>query len=83
MKNFYWRYDTKIYKTKKEALKKIGSKKDFENVQDYFKAKRSITKEYYIQDGEFVCNKFDSETSEIRFDKLDASEFRVYEVYRG
>ena len=42
-----------------------------------------ITKEYYIQDGEFVCNKFDSETSEIRFDKLDASEFRVYEVYRG
>lgn len=42
----------------------------------------SITKEYYISDGEFVSEPFDTETSTLHFDKLDASEFRVYELKR-
>lgn len=40
----------------------------------------SIVKEYYIGDKEFVSVPFDTETSSLHFDKLDASEFRVYEV---
>lgn len=43
----------------------------------------SITKEYYISDGEFVSVPFDSETSTLHFDKLEASEFRVYEVKKA
>lgn len=48
MKNYKWRYDTKLYRTKKEALKKIGKKEHWANVQEYFRAKRSITKEYFF-----------------------------------
>lgn len=43
----------------------------------------TIKKEYYISDGEFVSVPFDSETSTLHFDKLEASEFRVYEVFRA
>lgn len=39
-----------------------------------------ITKEHYIDDKEFVSSPFDNETSTLHFDKLEASEFRVYEV---
>ncbi len=42
-----------------------------------------ITKEYYIDGDEFVSVPFDNETSTLHFDKLDASEFRVYEVKRA
>ena len=41
-----------------------------------------ITKEYYIDEDEFVSVPFDTETSTLHFDKLDASEFRVYELKR-
>ena len=47
MKKHDWRYDTRIFKTKKEALKAVGSKDQWSDVQKYFRAKRSITKEYY------------------------------------
>lgn len=40
----------------------------------------TITKEYYIDDDKFVSVPFDNETSSLHFDKLDASEFRVYEL---
>ena len=43
----------------------------------------SIQKEYYIEDDEFKSNAFDTETSTLHFDKLDASEFRVYELKRA
>lgn len=39
-----------------------------------------ITKEYYIDGNEFTSTKFDTETSTLHFDKLDASEFRIYEL---
>lgn len=39
-----------------------------------------IIKEYYIDDDKFVSVPFDNETSSLHFDKLDASEFRVYEL---
>ena len=39
-----------------------------------------IKKEYYIDNGEFVSMPFDIETSTLHFDKLEASEFRLYEV---
>jgi hypothetical protein len=42
----------------------------------------SITKEYYIDGDEFVSIPFDTETSTLHFDKLEASEFRVYELKR-
>lgn len=43
----------------------------------------TIIKEYYIDDDEFVSTPFDVETSTLHFDKLDASEFRVYELKRA
>lgn len=42
-----------------------------------------ILKEYYIDGDEFVSNPFDAETSTLHFDKLEASEFRVYELKRA
>lgn len=42
----------------------------------------SIQKEYYIDGDEFVSAPFDTETSTLHFDKLEASEFRVYELKR-
>jgi len=39
-----------------------------------------ITKEYYINDGEFVSVPFENQNSALHFDKLDASEFRLYEI---
>lgn len=43
----------------------------------------TIQKEYYIDDDEFVSVPFDTETSTLHFDKLEASEFRVYELKRA
>ena len=40
----------------------------------------TIVKEHYIDDDKFVSVAFDSETSSLHFDKLEASEFRVYEL---
>ncbi len=42
----------------------------------------SIQKEYYIDGDEFISAPFDTETSTLHFDKLEASEFRVYELKR-
>lgn len=42
----------------------------------------TIVKEYYIDGDEFVSAPFDTETSTLHFDKLEASEFRVYELKR-
>ncbi len=42
----------------------------------------TIIKEYYIENDEFVSTPFDSETSTLHFDKLEPSEFRVYELKR-
>ena len=42
-----------------------------------------ITKEYYIDEDEFVSTPFDTATSTLHFDKLDASEFRVYELIKA
>lgn len=42
----------------------------------------TIVKEYYIDEDEFVSTPFDTETSTLHFDKLEASEFRVYELKR-
>lgn len=42
----------------------------------------SITKEYYIDNNEFVSVPFDGESSKLHFDKLEPGEFRVYEVLR-
>ena len=43
----------------------------------------TIIKEHYIDDDKFVSAAFDTETSTLHFDKLDASEFRVYELKRA
>lgn len=43
----------------------------------------TIMKEYYIDGYEFVSMPFDNETSTLHFDKLEASEFRVYELKRA
>lgn len=43
----------------------------------------TIVKEYYIDGDEFVSSPFDTETSTLHFDKLEASEFRVYELKRA
>ena len=43
----------------------------------------TIIKEHYIDDDKFVSVNFDTETSTLHFDKLDASEFRVYELKRA
>ncbi len=43
----------------------------------------SIQKEYYINNGKFTSDQFDSETSTLHFDKLEASEFRLYELKRA
>ena len=43
----------------------------------------TIIKEYYIDNDKFVTAAFDTETSTLHFDKLDASEFRVYELKRA
>lgn len=43
----------------------------------------TIQKEYYIDGDEFVSVPFDTETSTLHFDKLEASEFRVYELKRA
>lgn len=43
----------------------------------------AIQKEYYIDGYEFVSTAFDTETSTLHFDKLEASEFRVYELKRA
>lgn len=43
----------------------------------------TIIKEYYIDEDEFVSTPFDTETSTLHFDKLEASEFRVYELKRN
>ncbi len=40
----------------------------------------TIVKEHYIDNDKFVSVAFDSETSSLHFDKLEASEFRVYEL---
>ncbi len=42
----------------------------------------SVTKEYYIDGDEFVSVPYEGEASSINFDKLDASEFRVYELHQ-
>ena len=41
-----------------------------------------ITKEYYIDGDEFTSTSSDTETSSLHFDKLDASEFRIYELVK-
>lgn len=43
----------------------------------------TIKKEYYIDNDEFTSAPFDSDTSTLHFDKLEPSEFRVYEVIKG
>ena len=43
----------------------------------------TVTKEFYIDGDEFTSNPFDEETSTLRFDRLEPSEFRVYEVKRA
>ena len=42
----------------------------------------TIKKEYYIDNDKFVSSEFDAETSTLHFDKLEPSEFRVYELKR-
>ena len=37
----------------------------------------------YINNGKFTSDQFDSETSTLHFDKLEASEFRLYELKRA
>lgn len=49
MKNYAWRYDTKLFKTKKEALKAIGTKENYSDVQKYYRTKKSIVKEYFYK----------------------------------
>lgn len=39
-----------------------------------------ILKEYYIDGDEFVSTQLDSETATLHFDKLEPSEFRLYEL---
>ena len=43
----------------------------------------TIQKEHYIDGDEFVSSDFDTKTSTLHFDKLEASEFRVYELKRA
>ena len=43
----------------------------------------TIQKEHYIDGYEFVSAPFDKETSTLHFDKLEPSEFRVYELKRA
>ena len=43
----------------------------------------TIQKEYYIDGDEFVSTAFDTAVSTLHFDKLEASEFRVYELKRA
>ena len=43
----------------------------------------TILKEHYIDDGEFTATAFDKETSTLHFDKLEPSEFRIYELKRA
>lgn len=42
----------------------------------------TVVKEYYIDGDEFVSTPFDGETNSLHFDRLEASEFRVYELKR-
>lgn len=42
----------------------------------------TIIGEHYIEDDKFVSTPFDTETSTLHFDKLEPSEFRVYELKR-
>ena len=42
----------------------------------------TIQKEHYIENGKFASEPFDKETSTLHFDKLEPSEFRVYELKR-
>lgn len=42
-----------------------------------------IQKEFYIDGDEFISDTFDSSLSSLHFDKLDPSEFRVYELKRA
>ena len=41
-----------------------------------------IVKEYYIDGDDFTSIPYDSENSSLHFDKLDASEFRIYEILK-
>ena len=43
----------------------------------------TVSKEFYIDGDEFVSCSFDEETSTLCFDRLEPSEFRVYEVKRS
>lgn len=47
MRNYKWRYDTKLYRTKKEALKQVGNKDNWSSFKAYIEAKKSIIKEYF------------------------------------
>lgn len=46
MKKFYRRYDTRIFKTKKEALAAVGTKEQYSTPQKYYNAKNSIHREF-------------------------------------
>lgn len=46
MKKFYWRYDTRIFKTKKEALAAVGTKEQYSTPQKFYNAKNSIHREF-------------------------------------
>lgn len=50
MKNYKWRYDTKLYNTKREALEAVGEKHHWQTPSAYYQAKRSITKEFISSD---------------------------------
>ncbi len=43
----------------------------------------TIQKELYIDEDKFISSSFDTETSTLHFDKLEPSEFRVYELKRA
>lgn len=43
----------------------------------------TIIGEHYIEDDKFVSIPFDAETSSLHFDKLEPSEFRIYELKRN
>lgn len=43
----------------------------------------TIVGEHYIDDDKFISMPFDNETSTLHFDKLEPSEFRVYELKRN
>lgn len=46
-KNYKWKYDNKLYETKREALKEVGTKEHWSSPAKYFWAKRSIHKVYF------------------------------------